>query len=166
MKTNRIARFLTAAALTAVCLVFPGCAGEKPPLQYQEIFACADLSDGERTYRISPIPGGFSVEITAPSPAAGILYRITDDAATVSAGSVEIPVRDGVAAVPRQVIALFTLSEESRVGTDRRAGGMTARYKTEGGEIAVHLDGDGVPISFDTPAGTWTVSAFSKKPEG
>ncbi len=166
MKKSCSARFLTAAVLTAVCLIFQGCTKGTPPLLYQEKVASATLSDGERSFRLSPIPGGFSLEITAPSHAAGITYRITDTASAVSVGGVEIPAGENVTAAAKQVIALFTLAEENRTGTDRRPGGMTVRYKTKAGEIAVHLDTDGTPTAFDTPSGTWTVSDFQKKPEG
>lgn len=167
MKQVRTKRFF-AAALLAVCLLFPGCAKEsRPPLLYQELVESASLTDGTRTWRLTPIPGGFSLEITSPASASGITYRLTDTGCTVSAGDVTIPVEGSVADAAKKAAALFTLSEENRVGTDRSSGGgMTARYETDLGEIAVHLDGEGIPLSFDTPFGTWTVSDFVKIPEG
>ncbi len=166
MKLSHTLRFLSAAVLTAICLIFPGCAKDiRPPLLYQDCVLSATVSDGTRTWLLTPIPGGFSLEITAPAHAAGITYRITDTGSAVSAGGMEIPVSETVTTTARQVMALFTLSEENRIGTDRHKGGMTARYKADGGEIAVHLDENGTPLSFDSPAGTWTVLAFAKTAE-
>lgn len=149
----------TAARILAVCLllsILPGCtARSRPLLQYQDRMEAVTLTEDGRTWEIVPIPGGFAVTLTE----AGITYRLTDTGTTVSAGDLTIPVTDAMTAVPRMTAALFSLREEEclDVRTDGK-GAITARFLSAEGEITVRFGEGGLPVSFETPTGVFTVT--------
>ncbi len=149
----------TAAWILAVCLFLPiasGCAAHsRPLLRYQERIGSVTLTEGGRVWEVVPIPGGFAVTLTA----AGITYRLTDTGTAVSAGDLTIPVTDAMTAVPRMAAALFSLTEDGclDVRTDGN-GGITARFLSAEGEITVRFGEGGLPLSFETPTGIFTVT--------
>lgn len=149
----------TAAGILAVCLllsILPGCtARTRPHLRYQDRLEAVTLTEGGRSWEVVPIPGGFAVTGTET----GITYRLTDTGTTVSAGDLTIPVTDAMTAVPRMAAALFSLKEEDAadVRTDGK-GALTARFLSPEGEITVRFGKEGLPVSFETPAGTFTVT--------
>lgn len=167
MINTRTRRFF-AAALAAICLALTACQGtNEHPLAYRDRLSSAVVSDGVRSFRITPIEGGFTVEITNPPSVSGITYRITGDTAFVSMGEAEIPVSDRMTKTVRQVIEFFTPSDDRLVGakTDRKTGTCAVRFQTDEGEITANLSEDGIPTSFLTKDGTWTVEEYIQNPE-
>ena len=161
------ARFL-AAVLLAVTLTLTACQNAaEAPFLYRDRLSSATVSDGIRTFRITPIAGGFAVEITDPPSVSGILYRITSEASFVSMGEVEIPVSDRMSAAAKQVITLFTPSDDQLLSakTDKKTGTRTVRFSNDADEITVSLNENGSPLSFKTKDGTWTVQEYIPKPE-
>lgn len=148
-----------AARILAVCLLLtllPGCAAQsRPLLWYQDRIEAVTLTEGGRIWEIVPFPGGFAVTLAET----GIIYRFTDTGTTVSAGELTIPVTDAVTAVPRTAAALFSLRAEEclDVRTDGD-GALTARFLSTEGEITVRFGEGGLPVSFETPAGIFTVT--------
>ena len=159
MKNTPSRRRRTTLFILAVCCllaVVVGCtAKSRPLLWYQDRLDTVTLTEGGRVWELTPIPGGFAVTLS-PS---GITYRLTDTGAAVSAGDLSIPVTDAMTAVPRRIAALFSLTEEGRLAlrSDEK-GGVTACYETAEGEITVRFGEGGLPVSFETPAGIYTVT--------
>ncbi len=149
----------TAAGGLAVCLLLAALAGcalrGRPLLWYQACLDTAVLSGDGHEWEIALLPEGFTVTLQ-PS---GIAYRLTDAGTTVSAGDLTVPVTDAMAAVPKRLAALFSLREEDLldVRTDGK-GAVTARYDSAAGEITVHFGEGGLPASFETAAGVYTVT--------
>lgn len=160
MKPCRTVLFWAAAVLTAVCLALAGCESEnRSLLWYQECLSEVTVAEGERVWKLTPTADGFSVEILAPSAAAGVTFRIAETSASVSVGGVQIPAGDAMTAGARRVIALFTLSEERLVGVeaDRDGEAVIARYETDAGTVTVTIGDGGIPLSFETEGTKWTV---------
>ncbi len=160
MKKNA-ARYL-AASLAALCLFFGGCApASRPLLWYQDALVSADLTVGERSYRLSAVPGGYAVTVLAPMESAGVTFTVTDVSSFVSYGEVEIPVTESMTAGASRLIALFTLEDArvSEVTPDKKANTVRARIRDAAGNTVFATFGpDGLPVSFETDTGLYTVT--------
>lgn len=143
-------------ALCAIlCLIFPGCTPKntRPLLWYQDAFTGATLSDGDTTWRIAPIPGGFTAEMIAPASVAGITFTITDTAGEVSLGDLHIPVSEAMSGGCMRLMDLFRLREDQLIGVDAAKDdpeGITyARFRTDTAEYTVGIRPDGLPAFFE-----------------
>ncbi len=163
MKSGLKTLFLTAVLLALLCPWLSGCMqSTRPLLWYQDVLLSADVSADGQTYRLSPTEDGFTVTILAPSESAGITFTVTDVSAAVSADGLEIPVSEAMTAGAARLIALFTLEETrvSEVHPDKETETVRARFTAADGErITAVFGADGLPVSFETEAGIYTVIA-------
>ena len=167
MKSGIKTLLLTALLFAAICLSLTGCMqSSRPLLWYQDVLVSADVSADGQTYRIVPIADGFTVTVLAPGESAGITFAVTDVSATVSVEGIEIPVSDAMTAGAARLISFFTLEETrvSEVHPDKGSGTVRARFTAADGERVTAVFGtDGLPVSFETAAGTYTVIACETK---
>lgn len=155
------ALLLTAVLLTAFCPLLAGCTKDaRPLLWYQDVLVSADVSDGTTAWHLRVIPDGFTAEIVSPPEAAGVTFRITSTSASVCADGVEIPVSDRMTAGAQRLIELFTL-DGTRVSDVRPVedkAGVRAQFSTQSGRtVTVVFGADGLPVSFETDTGAYTV---------
>lgn len=148
-------RRLLFAFLAAFCVLLFGCVpkNSRPLLWYQDVFTTATLTDGTTTWRLAPIPGGYTAEILSPASIAGITFTVTDTSAEVSMGDMHIPVSEAMTRECDRLIALFRLSEENLIGVeapgDDPEGITYARFRRDGAEYTAGLRADGLPAFFD-----------------
>lgn len=139
----------------AFCFLFAGCgpANSRPLLWYQDSLTEVTLRDGDTTWHITPIPGGYTAEILTPASIAGITFTVTDTAAGVHLGEVQIPVTRAMTEQCEELFALFSLTEEELVGVDAPGDdpeGITcARFRQGNSEITLGLTAGGVPAYFE-----------------
>ena len=163
MKSGIKTLFMTAVLLALLCPLLGGCMqNTRPLLWYQETLIHADVSTDGQTYRIAPAADGFTVTILAPIESAGVTFTVTDVSSVVSAYGMEIPVSEAMTAGAARLISLFTLEEArvSEVHPDKESQTVRARFKTADGDSVCAIFGaDGLPVSFETETGVYTVIA-------
>lgn len=143
------------ALLAILFLLLPGCSPKntRPLLWYQDVFTEVTLQQGDTTWRIAPIPGGFTAEILAPASVVGITFTITDAAGEVSLGDLHIPVSEAMSGGCVRMMNLFRLREDQLIGIeaagDDPEGITCARFRTDTAEYTVGLRPDGLPAFFE-----------------
>ena len=143
-----------------LCLLFSGCTPKstRPLLWYQDSFAEIILCEGNARWHIAPIPGGYTAEILSPASAAGIIFTVTDTAASVCLGDVCIPVSEAMLGECRRILSLFSLREESLIGIDSPGddpdGILCAHFRTDTAEYTVGFRTDGTPAYFEINTGS------------
>lgn len=146
-------RLLTLCA--ALCFLLAGCAPahSRPLLWYQDSLTEVTLRDGDTTWRITPVPGGYTAEILDPVSIAGITFTVTDTASRVHLGEVQIPVTRAMTEKCDHLFSLFSLTEEELTGVeapgDDPEGITCARFRTDTAEYTVGLRPDGLPAFFE-----------------
>lgn len=146
-------RLLTLCA--ALCFLLAGCAPahSRPLLWYQDSLTEVTLRDGDTTWRITPVPGGYTAEILDPVSIAGITFTVTDTASRVHLGEVQIPVTRAMTEKCDHLFSLFSLTEEELTGVeapgDDPEGITCARFRQGDTEITLGLTAGGVPAYFD-----------------
>ena len=146
-------RLLTLCA--ALCFLLAGCAPahSRPLLWYQDSLTEVTLRDGDTTWRITPVPGGYTAEILAPVSIAGITFTVTDTASRVHLGEVHIPVTHAMTETCENLFALLSLKEEELTRVDAPGedpeGITCARFRRGEAEITLGLTANGIPAYFD-----------------
>ena len=146
-------RLLTLCA--ALCFLLAGCAPahSRPLLWYQDSLTEVTLRDGDTTWRITPVPGGYTAEILAPVSIAGITFTVTDTASRVHLGEVHIPVTHAMTETCENLFALLSLKEEELTRVDAPGedpeGITCARFRRGKAEITLGLTANGLPAYFD-----------------
>ena len=162
-----IRRFLILGSLC--CLLFSGCAPKntRPLLWYQDSFRDVILCEGNFRWHITPIPGGYTVEILSPASAAGVVFTVTDSAASVSLGAVHIPVSEAMLGECRRILSLFSLREEFLIGIDSPGddpeGILCAHFRTDTAEYTVGFHSDGTPAYFEIITGSATTRYLAEE---
>ena len=146
-------RLLALCAALSFLLVGCGPANSRPLLWYQESLTEVTLQDGNTVWRMTPVPGGYTAEIHAPASIAGITFTVTDTAAGVHLGEVQIPVTRAMTEKCDHLFSLFSLTEEELTGVeapgDDPEGITCARFRRGEAEITLGLTADGIPAYFD-----------------
>ena len=146
-------RLLTLCA--ALCFLLAGCAPahSRPLLWYQDSLTEVTLRDGDTTWRITPVSGGYTAEILAPVSIAGITFTVTDTASRVHLGEVHIPVTRAMTETCENLFALLSLKEEELTRVDAPGedpeGITCARFRRGEAEITLGLTANGLPAYFD-----------------
>lgn len=141
-------------------LLFAGCAGEKRPLLwYQEGFSQAVLEKDGVLWEIAPNPDGFSATILSPDTLSGVTWHFAGDTVFLSVGNVRLPVTEAMTETPRRLLSLFALCEEdlTKLTVLKNESLVEARFLGENGEILLKIGDGGLPLSFHTPFGDYTV---------
>lgn len=154
-------------ALCAVlCFLLLGCTplSSRPLLWYQDSLTSVILQTEDTLWEITPIPGGFTAEILAPSSAAGVTFTVTDTATQVHLGEVRIPVSRAMTERCEALYSLLRLTEEELIGVDAPGedpeGISCAHFRRGTTEITVGLRTDGLPAYFDFTADGVTERIF------
>lgn len=143
------------ALCAALCFLFVGCGptSSRPLLWYQDTLTEITLCEGDTTWRMTPIPGGYTAEILAPASIAGITITVTDTASQIHLGEVRIPVSRAITEKCDTLFSLLSLTEEELIGVnapgDDPEGITCARFRRDEAEITAGLNTDGLPAYFD-----------------
>ncbi len=164
-------RSITAILFAALlCAAFSGCGLSGVDwLSYRDGFVSADLTDGERAWRITAVPEGFTAEMLSPPEAAGVTFRITDTTAFAFVGGTEIPVSDSFVSNVRRMVSLFEKGDAQikEVRSFGSTSDVCVRFVTERGEeVSAVFTANGLPRSFETAGGVYTVEQITVNEDG